>query len=191
MANEIDVSRPKLSFDQAIAVCRQFLPIGDGSFDYMGQLQEAGFEAFLPFEDFTLSFAASPDEIDLHRQCVMEMAKTLLGNPWPLMLVASRRDQLFRSPLLQDLRAKRDEENGLPENQLSSRYGGGEAWWRSQIDPCLRHMAYFQVNNQEIYDARWAEVIDAMKSQVQEEAERFASNLSRTYTFDRNGRYAL
>lgn len=191
MAREIGVSRPRLSFEQAAAVCREFVPIGDRAFDYMEQLQRVGFEAFLPFEAFIVSFAANPGEVDLHRQCQMEMAKTLLGNPWPLMLVAGRPEEHFRSPLLQTLRAKRDEENGVPENQLGSRYGGGEAWWRSQIDPCRRHIAYFEVNNREIYDAHWAEVVDAMKSQVQEEAERFASDLATTHTFDTNGRYAL
>ena len=192
MAKHENSSRPKLSADQVFMVCREFIPVGDLAYHYAEQLRVSGFDAFQPYEDFFRSFAKTPDEFDLHRQIRIERAKILLGNPWPpLNWLPEYRRPLFKSPLLEELRAKRDVENGVPETELAKRYPGGESLWRSEIDPCGRHSAYLEVTHREVYDARWAAAVEAMKLQVQKETRRFATNLSGTHTFDKDGRYAL
>jgi len=185
-------ARPKLSADQVVAICSTLLPIGEKIYEYAQQMQLIGFEAFLPFEEFFLSFAESSEDITLHRQICIETAKTVFGTPWPpLHINAEYHRPFFKSQLLETLRAKRDEENGVPEVRLDTKYDLGESWWRRQIDPCQLQMARFQVSNREIYDARWASARSEMKSKVRNETIRFASGLSKSFKFDKSGRYAF
>jgi hypothetical protein len=183
--------RPTLSFERAAALCLGFLPLGDRVEEFGNSLMKSGFSAFLPFERFILSHAVSPEEIDLHNRLVVENAKMFLATPWPLVLVQGRQVTSFRSELIEHLNAKRDAENGVPVHELELRYSIAETWWRSQIDPCYRNMARFQAANKDIYDARWAEVVDEMKSDVAREADHFATSLSAARPFDMEGRYNL
>jgi hypothetical protein len=151
---EPDESRLKLSFQQADAICREFLPIGDQVFDYMKRLREAGFEAFLPRQRFIESFAANPHELEIHRQCVVESAKENLARPQPIRMDDAEFKQIYRSPFLQRLREERDKANGVPERKLSTRYPGGEAAWRLEFDPCRRGLVQDHVNDRELHEAR-------------------------------------
>src|SRR5579871_2215027 len=114
-------TRPKLSFTQANAICREFLPIGDQVFDTMKRLREADFKAFLPRHRFIESFAATPKEVDIHRKCVVENAKERLAQPWPMRIYDQDFEQLYFSPFLQELRKERDQINGVPMEQLRTR----------------------------------------------------------------------
>src|SRR4051812_42070167 len=107
MAKERD-TRPRLSFAQANAICREFLSVGDQVFETMKRLREANFKAFLPRHRFIESFAATPKELDLHRQCVVENAKELVACPWPMRVYDEDFKQLYFSPLLEQLREERD-----------------------------------------------------------------------------------
>jgi hypothetical protein len=51
-----DDCRLKLSFEQANALCRELVPIGDEALSYLARLMEAGFSAFLPRHEFIESF---------------------------------------------------------------------------------------------------------------------------------------
>src|ERR671925_472813 len=99
-------SRPKLSFEQANAICRSFVPIGDEIFNYMARLREAGFEAFLPRYEFIKSFAQSSDELDLHRPCQVEHAKEWLGR-LVMRMTDEELKHIYFSPFLQKLREER------------------------------------------------------------------------------------
>jgi hypothetical protein len=191
MTNTRDSARQILSFNQAIAVCNEIRSAGENIFYYLEQLHRSGFEACLPFEEFFVSFASDPEQIKVHNQYLIETAKTVLGTPWPIALAAEHRALLFRSELIQAMKARRDEANGVPEGELESRFGPGESWWRKQIDPCWRNMARLQVTDRDIYDAKWAAVVDSMKFQVQQESQRFSSDLSKAHTMSEDGRYSL
>jgi hypothetical protein len=74
-------AHPKLSFDQANAICREFLPIGDQVFDYMARLRAAGFKAFMPRHAFIESFAESPqDPSPMHHRDRKGASRAALAN---------------------------------------------------------------------------------------------------------------
>jgi hypothetical protein len=181
--------RLTLSFDQANRICREFLPIGEALFDYIHELQDAGFSAFRPLHEFTQSFCDAQSEIELHKQCLIEEAKCLLGRPFPFPIAEAEERYLFRSPLLQELSRLRDEENGVPLPELTSRYP--EETWRLEIDPCRRRSALASVNERLAYQARWKAAQQEQRRQLETETARHASNLDMSYTFDRRQRYAF
>jgi hypothetical protein len=185
-------SQAKLSIEQVYALCGELIRICDGAYDYCEQLKASGFSAFQPYEAFFQSFAETPDGSDLHRRIHVEKAKETLGRPWPPLYIRPEyRRPLFKSRLLEELRAKRDAKNGVSENDLEKRYSRRESFWRRTIDPCDRRSALLEITDKELYDARWSAVFDSMSLQVQEEALHFATELSKIHTFDKDGRYAL
>jgi hypothetical protein len=184
-------SYERMSFDRALLISQRLEPIGENVFRYAEDLRAAGFGAFLPYEQFVTSFAGTADEVELHRRILVEQAKVMLTTRWPLILVEGQCKTGFRSPLIDDLTAKRDAENGVPERELEQRYGPAEAYLRRDIDPCRRRLAQQQVSDRTIYEARWADTVDAMSSLVAEETTSMATPLSKAHTFDRDGRYAL
>lgn len=45
-----------------------------------------------------------------------------LGHPWPMKLSTDQRKSLYASRLLEQLREKRDSENGCPASELERKY---------------------------------------------------------------------
>jgi hypothetical protein len=189
MANRSQRALVALSTDRALAICQALLPIAETILENGRQLKEVGFHAFEPVEAFIESFAETVEDVELHRRIQIELAKRLLGTPWP-PLPASR-GLNFKSGLLADLEAQRDFANGLPVPELERRYSREEAYWRMHVDPCLRNMARFEVTNRPLYRERWNEVVSAMKRLFHRESARFSSALSQSASFDPDGRYAL
>jgi hypothetical protein len=184
--------RLKLSFGQANAICQEFLRIGDQAFEYMARLGEAGFEACLPRHRFIESFAASAEELDIHRRCVVEIAKERLAHPGPMRISEEDFRQVYRSPFLQQLRQERDEANGVAVNKLSGRYPEGEAAWRSEIDPCQRRLVQDSVSDRELHEARFAAMLEEERRALEDEVSRHATGLgSVPHTFDNRGRYTF
>jgi hypothetical protein len=184
--------RPTLSFEEANAICREFVPIGDEVFRYMAQLEEAGFKAFLPRHEFIESFAETPEEREIHRRCVVETAKERLGRPSRMRIYDEDLQHLYFSPHLQQLRDERDRANGVPVNQLSSRYPGGESAWRTEVDPCQRRLVQASVNQKDAYEARWTAMLEAERRALEDEVARRATGLGKIpHTFDNKGRYVF
>jgi hypothetical protein len=189
MAARGSADRSTLSIEQVTELCAEFLSVGDHVFDYMNELRKAGFNAFEPFEEFVLSYATSAEEVALHNRLIVEGPKTLLVD-LPPHLVRIWGTGPFHSEFIENLEARRDKENGVPQHELESRYPG-EYVWRSEIDPCLRHMEYFRLTNSEAFDAQWDAVVEAMRLRVAEEAKCFATGLSGAYSFTSSGRHYL
>jgi hypothetical protein len=193
----IDMPQPrdprlKLSFEQANAICREFLPVGDEVFSYTAQLRKAGFEAFLPRHEFIESFAETSEELEIHRRCVVETAKEKLGQPTPIAIYDKNLKQLYFSPFLQQLRDQRDEANGCPFRELSSRFKGGESVWRREIDPCQRRLVQDRMNQRAAHEVRFTTMIEAERRALEDEAKRCATGFGKSpHTFDSKGRYAF
>lgn len=182
-------SRLRLSPEQARAVCREFVPIGDRVFDYMGQLREAGFRAFLPRHHFVEVFAETPEQLAIHRRCVSERVKEWLAKPWPMTLAVGGPKSAYVSPYLQQLREERDRVNGVGVDQLGVRFPE-QFVWREEVDPCKRRV--LQARGSDFYEARWSETLDEERRVRESEAERLASGLGKVpHTFDKKGRYAF
>jgi hypothetical protein len=180
-------TRPKLTFEQANAVCREFLPIGGGIFDYADELQKAGFSAFIPHYEFLESFCGSREENEIRRWCLIEGAKNRLGRPWPLRVSAAEEELLYASPFIQQLCQERDEANGVPVTQLSNQYPG--QIWRLEIDPCEQRRAYALVHEKQIYRERWNAVLQERKRRLELEVVQHSTGLAASYAFDKRGRF--
>jgi hypothetical protein len=182
---------PKLSLDQANTLCREFLPIGEAVFDYVDRLQRAGFSAFVPHHDFIQSFCSSEEESDIHKRCLIESAKNLLGRPWPwsLSVGPAEKQLLYQSPFIQRLSQERDTENGFPVSELPNRCP--EQIWRIEIDPCQRRKAFNKINDRLAFDARWAAVQKEQRRRLESEAEHHATGLASNYKFHMQQRYAF
>jgi hypothetical protein len=181
-------SRLKLSFAQANLLCRELVPIGDEAFNYMTGLVEAGFGAFLPWHKFVESFAETPEELELHRRCIVENAKERLGQPTPIRIYDEDFKQLYFSPFLQQLREQRDQFNDCPARELYNRFKGSESW-RQEFDPCQRRLVQDGVNRKEAHKARFTAMLEAQRQALKDEAENCTSGLGKSHTFDNKGRY--
>jgi hypothetical protein len=184
-------ARLRLTFEEANAICREFVPIGDQVFNYMTNLRAAGFHAFLPRHEFIESFAENAKELEIHRRCVVEEAKNRLGVPHPMRFSAEELKGIYRSSFIQQLEAKRDEANGVPRNQLERRYSVEEAAWRLHYDPCLRRKVRAGYDREE-YKERFEVMLAAERAVFEQEVESHHTGLGRMpHTFDQSGRYAF
>src|SRR4051794_28630076 len=125
---------PTLSFTQANAVCRELVPVGEPIFRYMDELQESGFSAFVPYHRFVESFCCERER-EKHRLCLIEQAKSTLGQPWPWRFNEEDWLKVYLSEYLRQLEEEQTKLNGVSTDELSSKYPPGEAFWRMQIDP--------------------------------------------------------
>ena len=127
----------------------------------------------------------------MHRNCVVELAKNSLARLRTFRVDEEQRRQLYFSPFIQNLRDERDKANGVAEQELSKRYSWEQLAWRREIDPIQRRRVLASVNDKKGYDTLWCTVNDLQRKRLKQEATRHATGLSRAYTFDEDGRYAL
>jgi hypothetical protein len=190
MAKGKTVDRSTLSIEQITELCAEFLRVGDHIFDYMNELRKAGFNAFAPFEEFVISYATSAEEKALYKRYVAEEPKMLLIElPWDLVRIKG--EGPFHSEFIENLKARRDRENCVPDRELESRYPGERTLWRREFEPCRRNRAYLEATNPEAVDAHWKAVVEAGRLRLAEEATRFATGLSEAYDFTSGGRHHL
>lgn len=180
--------RLRLSFEQADGLCRELVPIGDQALNYMARLSEAGFNAFLPRQEFIKSFAETPEDVEIHRRCFVENVKEGLGRP-TMRMSDEEYERLYFSPFLQSLREQRDQDNACAVEQLRNLYGGGESAWRREIDPCQRALVKDRCDQVWAHQARFAVMLEAERRTLEEEADRCSTGLGRpSRTFDPDGR---
>jgi hypothetical protein len=150
----------RLSFATANTLCSTFVHAGDEIFNYARELEDAQFTAFIPYLRFVEDFCENEEEVRIHRQCLAETAKLVLGRPWPMALVATRHDskQMYSSEFLQRLLQRRDELNGVPEQQIDDRYPG--EGWRREVDPARRRMIEAQVRDRDGFRRRIDAVLE-------------------------------
>jgi hypothetical protein len=186
---EHKVHRAILTFDQANTICRNFLPIGEALFDYMDALRGAGFSAFAPLQEFTQSYCGFQSEIETHKRYLIESAKYLLGHPFPFPISDVEEQQLYRSPLLEELSRERDEGNGVPLSQLTDRYP--DEIWRLEVDPCQRRSARASVEDSLAYQARWRSAQEEQRRMFRTDIARHASSVEEVGLSDKQRRYAF
>lgn len=181
--------RQALSVQQVNAICARLLPIGDKIFEYKEQLRDGGFAAFVPYHEFLDSFCTCEKDQQLHRQCLIEGAKNRLGRPFPLRMIRAYGEHLYFSPFFQQLLDERDQQNGVPETQLSSRYPG--ELWRQEVDPCERRKTLREITERETYEVSWNHMLRRQRECFLLEAGRHATDLAAAFSFDQRGRYAF
>ena len=168
-----------LAAAKAGVLCRGLAAIGEGVFTYMERLEAAGFCGFQPRLRFMESFCARQEDCEVHRRCIIERAKNLLGRPWPLRARRSEREAFFHSDYIQNLKARRDAENGVDEMQLADRYPG--EIWRLEYDPCLQAHARFVISQPSQNAQRMEQVLYEERSIIERETSRHATGLSDQY----------
>lgn len=187
-----DNSKPKLSFKQANAICRNWIALGDEVHRCFEEMTRLGFEAFVPRNEYVESFAANEAELATHRLCFKETVRELLGQPRHFPIGDDESKQIYYSPFLESLRRQRDRENGCSERELSLYFEAGEATWRREIDPCQRNIARDVVARRMEHRARFEAVVEIERNMAAKEAERFSTGLgARGHMVDEKDRYAF
>jgi hypothetical protein len=157
-----------LTAEAASAICSHFASIGDSVFDYMSQLQSRGFAAFLPAWEFVCSYCPSPEAQETHRRCTIEVAKAVLGRPWPFNASDEDKKVFYRSAYLSELRQKRDLEFGMSARDFAARFP--DEIWRLEIDPCSRAWMRASFCDGDAYRKREQDVQEARRKRIAEEA---------------------
>lgn len=176
-----------LTYRQADALCREFIPIGDQVFSIIDKLQQCKFGAFAPGLEFLTSFCQDESARDAYRRYTVERAKNLLGRPWPLELRNDIYPDFFSSTYIRQLCVERDKRNGVTVAELSKRYPG--EIWRLEIDSCQRQRVLASVNDRDRYNALWEDVLDQERQELSIETDLHATPLSRAFSFDGAQRY--
>jgi len=189
MTGSTTPTTPTLSFEQADAVGRAIVPTADVIPEMMAGLKAAGFEAWVPYHEFVLSFAESEEERDNRMRYIAEWAKQLLGKPNPFRFTKEQFARIYISSYIQKLRQERDAANGVPTDELSRRYPG--EFWRHALEACERRKQQFESRNREAYGNRWEAMLEEGRRRLEDEVIRHATDLHRGYVFDRKGRYGL
>jgi hypothetical protein len=185
-------AKPRLSFEQANAICRNWIALGDQADSYFETMLDLGFEAFRPRNTYIESFAANESELATHRRCVTESAKEQLGQPRDIPITDDEFKKIYFSPFLQSLRQQRDQENGCSERELSAKFGLGEASWRREIDPCQRNHAKDGVARRAEHKARFEMVIESELQRSADEAQRYSiTPCDKGHMFNEKDRHAF
>jgi hypothetical protein len=134
------------------AICRRLVPIGESVFNYIEGLQAAGFCAFVPIMRFEKGFCQSEEERTIYRRCSIERAKQRLGRPSSFPASAQEHSLFYSSSYLQELIAKRDQANGVPEEQLADRYP--REIWRREVEACGRRRVMASIIDRTAFEAQ-------------------------------------
>ena len=187
---KLSIEELKLSEQQGTTLFQSLFVICDEAFSYGERLKKAGFLACDPRVKFMESFCDDQCELALYRQCVIEWGKEILALNMNVKKSGGndKRRIRFRSPFLQELRKKRDRDNGVPENELESIYPNSEVTWRSQVDPAERNRWRSRALNAEAYEKRWSEMLLAQRQQLKQESL-FSSGLADACPYTYDGRY--
>lgn len=141
--------RLELPLDRQLKILSSVAQLAENGMSYSEDLATHGFSAFTPWQKFEASFCA-PDECDIHRRYVVEVAKMFIGTPSgnPGYLAWSNPEG-YRSAFIEQLRAQRDATNGIgfrdiPESTL----------WCREIDPCARRKMRLLFTDRQNFEQR-------------------------------------
>ncbi len=181
--------RPRLAFEQANSICKEFVPIGDAVFFYIEGLETAGFSSFVPYDEFVRSFCGGESDIESHKRYLIESAKYIVGRPFPFPIGIDEKKWLFTSSFIEELVVRRDEENGVPVSQLASRFP--DELWRLEVDPCRRRSVFAKMRDRVVYNDRWNMVSREVHRRFASEVLKHSTGLAERYSFERHERLAF
>lgn len=123
----------ELPLVRQMAILAEIAQLADNMAVYEDQLVAAGFSAFRPLSEATDSFCLE-EEKKPHSRYNIEVAKVFIGTPSGIPgYLARQRPDAYRSAFVEELRAERDAENGIPFLKIPL-----EERWRQELDPCIR-----------------------------------------------------
>lgn len=145
------------SFEQGLSICKAIAPIMDQADNFSDRLQLKGFSAYQIYRDHLASYCQTEEEWEIHRRCEIEEAKEhLCGACRHFPALSGHPAYLYRRPYLEQLRTKRDSENGVPVEELGQRYTDErEHYVRLSYDPCERNRKYEQYYNRKLFEGKW------------------------------------
>lgn len=158
----------EVTFEQANAICRRLVPLGEMAIQTLDKLRDAGFSAFVKRDEFYAAFARDEEELRVYQRCLLETAKEMLGRPSLYRIPAGA---VYSSPYLERLRQ--------------------EGFLEYEIDPVRRRANHFHQTEKALYESRWQSMLEAQQRHLSEEAGRLTSDLSTGFAFDRNGRFSF
>jgi hypothetical protein len=154
--------------------------LGDSKKKLQQELEEAGFAAFLPYQEFIESFAKTSAEVDVHRSYAEESAKVALGH-----FVGG--EGLYHSPLIAEL-VDAARTSPLLSDPLT-------AWIpRIHLDPCVQNAMELKVRDNEEYQRRERVMLERREGRLRLEAQLHSTRLRDDYPsamFTKGARFAF
>jgi hypothetical protein len=170
---------------EEVTLRRALAPMGERFYEVADALEAAGFASFVPWLRFTESFCASSD-VGLHRQCTVETAKELIGNPHGHTPLDTPRPGGYCSPLLERLRENRFRQTGITFATRDMRRP-----WLLELDPCRKARLLSEFTDRAIYDQKRAPV-EALVAQARTaEIDQHGLRESKLFSFEPDDRLRL
>ncbi len=171
-----------LTNEQWRGVAVGLMAVADKRDFYKGEMIGRGFEAFIPHSQSIENFAQNEEQLKVHRRCAFELMKEQFSEPAPRM-----GSQAYWSSFLDQMRAERDQCNGMSLAELKKAIPFKEYMWREHYDPCMRALERACQDNPGVrnMDAIW----EAVNARFAQESVEKATEITRETSFsDRDQR---
>jgi hypothetical protein len=170
---------------EEVPLRRALAPMGERFYEVAQALEVAGFTSFAPWLRFTESFCTDSD-VELHRQCTIETAKELIGNPHGHTPLDSPRPGGYRSSLLERLREERFQQTGITFATRDMRRP-----WLVELDPCRKARLLLEFTDRASFDKKRAP-FEALVAQARTaEIDHHGFRESKLFSFEPEDRLRL
>jgi hypothetical protein len=159
--------------------------MGERFYEVAHALEAAGFTSFAPWLRFTESFCASSD-LELHRQCTIETAKELIGNPHGHTPLDSPRPGGYCSSLLERLREDRFRQTGMTFATRDMRHP-----WLLELDPCRKARLLLEFTDRASFNQKRAPFESLVAQARASELDVNGLGVHKLFSFDTEDRLRL
>ncbi len=180
----------QLNFERGRDICLGLLNLYKPDDALANQMASEGFSAFTIFRDHLRSYCENKAQVLENNKWKIEEAKeahyynTLL--PFSVLNIDI---EDYSSKYLTELRKKRDIINGVPYEQIASRFTDErEQYVRRCCDPCERNRNKEKYYNGEVYEKKWREMERRRREQYNQEVGHFGTNRELDHNVNRRDR---
>jgi hypothetical protein len=148
-------------------------------------MEAAGLNSFRPLMEFEESFCQSPEQVSLHRQYMIELAKERLGNAPPYPFLRDTWVGGYRSPFLDHLRELRAQAGNSFESYDRSKR------WLIELSPCKFNETELRYTQSAEHRRRKAPYLERRRELRLGEIARYSSGMSAQFGLGKKGRLRL
>ncbi|MGO4683361.1 hypothetical protein [Hyphomicrobium sp. 2TAF46] len=166
----------KTSGSAALKFLSQFDALFERTDEFTSILKSKGFAAYEPLLAWDESYAQNTEELAVERHVRREQSKENFRRLPVGMLDGMVRRGDGNSPFLEELRQKRDAQNGCSERELDEHFPSREAWVRGALSEVDRRR---RIEMHEVYETKRFRALDEAAKILKLEAVQHATDLSR------------
>jgi len=165
----------KTSGSAALKFLSQFDALFERTDEFASLLKAKGFAAFEPPLAWDESYAQNEEELAVERHIRREQSKEKFRRLLVGMLDGTVRRVDSNSPFLEELRQKRDAQNGCSERELDEHFPLREAWARGALSEVDRRR---RIESHEVQETKRSRALDQAAEILKREAVQHATELS-------------